>query len=461
MSNAPGASTSSRKTWKSRWVAYGRTSYGGNPVTQQTLPSFFLYATPYVVIPVFAVVAVVFIALGVYLVLERDRHYEVRQTYSDIHRYQYVPTDPNINVNQGIRSFVVGNTTHTQGTRTRVTLEVLQTLKAPVYLYYTLENFFQNFRGFHNGHSRHQMKGAERISGKYKECMPFERPGLLDGSGSTKVHVTLDGTSHTMEYQDFTYNPCGIAPWSMFNDTFVLYRVVSSPPNASDVESDADLVMICNTSDFGVTGEPLGQSASPNHCRKKGISWPADEQVRFKSLKTGVGQWSLRYPYPNDDAYLTNGWYANEPGHRLTDPQDLDLQVWVRSAAVPNFRKLLRIIDVDLEEGQYVMEIDEFFDVTTLQGAKGFLLNTASWVGKESGGLGIAFLVVGSVSFIVGVSFAIEYLLRWRTYEHTLREPKARWYVFDPNSVEMRLYYTERTKRYDKPTNGWEDESDG
>ncbi|EAN94703.1 hypothetical protein C3747_75g21 [Trypanosoma cruzi] len=446
MTSSPIASRKCRNLiTNGRWANYGRTSYGGNPVVQQTLPAFYLYFTPVYVVLAFFLVAALFIPLGVISILASDRFYEVRQAYNEIHRYQYIPTNPAVNINQGIRSFTVGNKTYKQGTRTRVMLEVRETLKAPVYLYYTLGNFFQNFRDYHNGASRNLLRGTERRSGRYKECEPFQKPGFLNDALGKEVHVDVDGKIHVMHYGDFIYNPCGMAPWSMFNDTFVLYRVVN--PKTGNAPSAADLVMICNSSDFGPRGEPLGQSASPNHCHKKGITWKADEEIRYKPLQPQLKWWSLRYPYPNDNVYLTNGWYVDEPGHSLTDPSDYDLQVWLRGAALPNFRKLLRIIDVDLEKGQYVMEIEEFFDVTTFRGSKGFLLRTTSWVGKDGHALGIAFLVVGALSFVLGASFAIEFFLQRNRDDRPLPEPKARWYIFDPNGVEMRVYYEQLTKR--------------
>ncbi|RNE97971.1 hypothetical protein TraAM80_09038 [Trypanosoma rangeli] len=424
---------------------YGRTSYGGNSLIQQTLPAFFLYFTPFLVILAFAVVALLFVPLGIISILVGDRYYEVRQNYNEIHQYQYLPTDPSVNVNEGIRAFKVGNVIHRQGTRTRVKLEVRETLKAPVYLYYTLGNFFQNFRDFHDGASRNMLRGKDHHGDTHKECEPFRKPGFLNGEQHKEVKVEVDGVAHVLRYGDFTYNPCGMAPWSMFNDTFVLYRVEAP---ASDFPQSADkLVMICNSSDFGPTGNPLGQSVSRNYCRKHGISWKADTEIRFKPLHTSMRHWSLRYPYPNDDVYLTNGWYANEPGHSLTDPADYDLHVWLRRSVLPNFRKLLRIIDVDLEKGMYVMDIEEYFDVTTFRGSKGFLLRTQSWLGKDGHALGIAFLSVGGLAFVVGATFSIEFLLRRHKDARPLPEPKARWYIFDPKSVEMRVYYEQLTRR--------------
>ncbi|RNF01346.1 uncharacterized protein Tco025E_08589 [Trypanosoma conorhini] len=458
MYSAPGTSKQGTSlTMGSRWATYGRTSYGGNPIIQQTLPALFLYFTPLAVLLAFAVVTLLFIPLGISSILASDRYYEVRQQYSAIHRYQYLPTDPSVNVNQGIRAFTVGNVTHRQGTRTRVTLELRETLKAPVYLYYTLENFFQNFRDFHDGASRNLLRGKERRSKTYKECEPFQKPGFLNGMLGKEVKVEEKGVARVLRYEDFIYNPCGMAPWSMFNDTFVLYRVEA--PAGGGTHSADNLMLICNSSDFGPTGKPLGHSVARNHCRKRGISWKADRKVRYKPLRTSLRRWSLRYPYPNDDVYLTNGWYANEPGHSLTDPADYDVHVWLRGSALPNFRKLLRIIDVDLEKGKYVMDIEEYFDVTTFRGAKGFLLRTRSWVGKDGHALGIAFLSVGALAFVLGLTFATEFFLRRHKDARPLPEPKSRWYVFDPNSVEMRVYYEQLTRRHETEGGDFGDEA--
>lgn len=101
--------------------------------------------------------------------------------------------------------------------------------------------------------------------------------------------ASVNGSS---DPDDF-YLPCGLIAWSQFNDSFVL-------------RSNTDNTTV-----------PL---------RKNGIAWSSDLTTRF------------------------NNPPANTPGVRvIADFQDEDFVVWMRTAGMPNFRKLYRIIDQDLQ----------------------------------------------------------------------------------------------------------------
>nr|CCC53923.1 conserved hypothetical protein [Trypanosoma vivax Y486] len=441
---------------------YGQTSYGGHPVTQQTLPSFFLYSSVCVVLVALLGITVLFLVIGA-LLITSERHYEVRGTYSHVHRYQYPVSKSGSGSERKLRGFTVGNVTHWQGVRTRVLIHVQRQLKAPVYLYYTLTNFYQNHRSFYEGRANDMLAGTERASMSFPECMPLERPGYVDGTGSTPVTVNVDNRTVKMQYGDFYYHPCGVAPWSMFNDTFVLYSVKKGTTlNTDDLfsVSQDSIELICNTSDFSAVGEPLNHSTSENKCSKSGITRRADKEVRHKELRTGLNLWSLRYPFANNDVYLSNGWYANEPGHRLTDPLDYDVQVWIRTAFLPSFSKLFRIINMDLLEGSYILEVEEFFDVTSLKGEKGYLLRTSALLGRWSVNMGIAFLVVGALSFVLLTVLTINHYFLSNGCATRFTGQTAAWYVFDSAGVEIQNYYKLRAKRYDMSTGNADYESD-
>nr|CCC95850.1 unnamed protein product [Trypanosoma congolense IL3000] len=423
---------------------YGRTRYGGNPISQQTLPSVYVYFGPRLVIPLLFMVSILFGASSAVLLWEKMQ-YELRKDYHDINRYQYMPGYNNHtnSSSERLRTFEVEGVKHSQGTRTTLRFKLERDMEAPVYLYYTLGNFYQNFRAFHEGRSLDMLRGSGSIINKYPECLPYERPGYSSNEGEKVVRVNVEGKVVELKYNDFFYHPCGIAPWSKFNDTFVLYRVTNGGADGRE-----SFEMICNTSDFGPRGEPLNQSSAPNHCKKKGITWRADEEIRFKPLKGDPKLWSLRYPYASDNVYLTNGWYLNEPGHSLTDPEDYDLQVWIRSAFLPSFSKLFRIIDKRLEKGEYLLEVEEYFDVTTFGGTKGLLLHTASSLGRTRHRFGIAFLAVGSVAFVLATAFAIQYC-NCKHGHLQLVPPKVDWYTFSVVGTEIQNYYNLRTKRYE------------
>lgn len=110
-------------------------------------------------------------------------------------------------------------------------------------------------------------------------------------------------------------NPCGLIAWSNFNDT---YRISRAPADGSAPE---DL--------------PI---------RDRGIALPSDVRHRFGSQ---LGK------------FFNPGLNSSRGGNNMTTPQsqplplnqDERLIVWMRTAALPRFRKLWGVIDTDLSAG--------------------------------------------------------------------------------------------------------------
>ncbi|KPI83673.1 hypothetical protein ABL78_7283 [Leptomonas seymouri] len=439
---------------------YGKSVYGGSPLAQQTFPGVFNYPSPFLIVPFFFVFMIPFVVVGALILIEGPRHGVVEQEYSHIHQYQYVPTNPEVNINEGLLKFTADGVTHAQGTRTWLQLNVPRHLNAPVYMYYKLDNFYQNFRSFHDGRSNKQLTGKQRLGNIYT-CKPYTQPGFREKEMDTPISFTgADGVAMKVTLGYFTYSPCGIAPWSKFNDTFVLYRQLTADEAAAataagetvhigGLDGKAELELVCNGTDFGLRGEPLGGSAAPNHCAKDRITWKADRDVRFHNMTIRQDWWSLYYPYPTDNEYLRNGWYLHEPGHALPDQSDYDLQVWMRSSFTSSFRKLYRIISVDLRPGIYWVDITELYDVVSFRGRKSIVLHDGNWTGGRNVVLGVVFVVMGCLSFVFGVAFTVECLLQRRgvnRYEH-LKEPKRSWYVFPPDDPQFAHYYQLRLRR--------------
>jgi len=100
-----------------------------------------------------------------------------------------------------------------------------------------------------------------------------------------------------------------------------------------------------------------GVNPKQSNCTKTGIAWDSDKRVKFRApslTETTKNMW-------------WNASYGNEQGHlipKLWDDDDKtqpneDLIVWVRTAALPNFRKLYRIINVDLPRGTYYLDVTQ------------------------------------------------------------------------------------------------------
>lgn len=82
--------------------------------------------------------------------------------------------------------------------------------------------------------------------------------------------------------------------------------------------------------------------------------------------------------------------------------------VWMRTSGLPNFRKLWGRIESDLDSGNYTVRINDIYDVSSFDGEKHVVLSTANALGGDNTYLGIAYLVVGGITLILAIVFAIK-----------------------------------------------------
>jgi len=124
-------------------------------------------------------------------------------------------------------------------------------------------------------------------------------------------------------------------------------------------------------------------SNNPVSLRKTGIAWESDiDGSRYKNIDKSK-QW--------------------------TDMESEDFMNWMRVAGLPSFRKLYRVIDQDISAGNYTVTISNNYPVASFEGQKSVVLATASWIGGKNPFLGYAFIIVGSLCFILGVIFALKH----------------------------------------------------
>ncbi|CAL5434671.1 unnamed protein product [Camellia sinensis] len=111
------------------------------------------------------------------------------------------------------------------------------------------------------------------------------------------------------------------------------------------------------------------------------------------------------------------------------------LIVWMRTAALPTFRKLYGRIEVDLQANDVIqVTLQNNYNTYSFDGKKKLVLSTTTWLGGKNDFLGIAYLTVGGLCFFLAMAFTVVYLVKPRKKHHIatwrsiifVMEPKPR-----------------------------------
>ena len=93
--------------------------------------------------------------------------------------------------------------------------------------------------------------------------------------------------------------------------------------------------------------------------------------------------------------------------------------VWMRTAGLPTFRKLYAIIGKDNDEStttikkgtEIKIKVHSHFIVEDFGGKKSLVISTVSWLGGKNDFLGIAYIVVGSISLVLAAAFFVKHMV--------------------------------------------------
>lgn len=370
---------------------------------QQRLPAWQPVMSPPYVIGCAVVTGIVFVIIGILVVVASDNIVLVDIRYDTVQDCPYSARKiPSALELKAMNNSKISTMDQFWACNISVTFEIPK-LMTDAYLYYKLENFYQNHRKYARSFSSTQLVAQGINDVDSTNCDPYYHPKMQ--INSTMPLQALLASS--------IYSPCGLLPWSQFNDSFVL----------SAVNSDGSQRLICSTGGFRMDGSKLDPAEVPgNQCTNQGIAWDSDIKVKFKpalndpAFFTGPGGFppvtntTPVWSYEDYWIYAKFGWYVGEPGHRVPDQVDQDLMNWMRVSALPSFRKLYRKFLVALQPGTYSMTIFQRFDVSGFTGKKSFQISTNSWIGSPNYVLGGLYIGTGSLVLVLASAFGFKYM---------------------------------------------------
>lgn len=252
----------------------------GYNLTQQTLPAFRPVLTPKWVISILFAIGIIFMPIGVICLVASRSVVQVSKRYDDI-CLGSLPADATDTEREE-----VFRQRSSDNRSCSVELIVPRKMKAPIFFYYALDNYYQSHRRYVQSRSDPQLRGGATLPAA--KCSPEQ--------------YETSGTERPV-------NPCGLVAWSYFNDTYAVFR-------------------------------QLGIGASMPirlAIREDGIAWTSDRKTKFGT------QNATNF---NELADFRGGGTIFGPVN-----EDEHFLVWMRTAALPSFRKLWGRIDYDIPKG--------------------------------------------------------------------------------------------------------------
>mmetsp|Transcript_18996 Transcript_18996/g.58527 ORF Transcript_18996/g.58527 Transcript_18996/m.58527 type:complete len:415 (+) Transcript_18996:143-1387(+) len=339
---------------------------------QQKVPAWRPLITRDVVTATFFVVGLIAMAMGWIL-----KSVESQQVYQ--RKIQYDGSDADVGDCKIHRA--------NAGRVCNVSLRINHKMEAPAYVYYEIENFYQNHQRYITSLSAEQLMGANLKKGELSECQPLKRNG-------SKI-----------------LSPCGLQANSMFNDVITLQnpdltmrenkiawrsdrKQKFSQPNHFDWSTTAYNESFCGFD------EPCPDFV----CRSAGVHTGCRGYVcrggDFDDGKCEAGQHAVFYYRGFDDYQFL---YQTFP--RIISPivgqESERFIVWMRLGGLSHFRKLYGRITDTLHEGDHLtFTIVNNFNVDSFHGKKSIVVSTSSSLGANLSVLWAAYLGFGVATFV-------------------------------------------------------------
>ena len=246
------------------------------------------------------------------------------------------------------------------GSKCYLNFTIEDDMSGDVFVYYRMKNFYQNHRRYIKSKSNKQLKGNwySDEDDIKNDCDPIK----LNKDLYEGIRA-IDANQTLLDPNEVAH-PCGLIAKSYFNDTFEIKPLDWEDPI---IISDED------------------------------IAWSIDKK-KYKNL---------------DEENLKHQWIDVEKERFI---------VWMRPAALPDFRKPWGRIKKDLKKGNYALTVENNYPVKSFDGEKYFILSTVNALGGKNYFLAILYFVVGGISIVAGFLFWIGYKRFNRENEKTQKK---------------------------------------
>lgn len=330
------------------------------PFKQQRLPSWQPVLTSLNIIVILVIIGIIFVPVGTHLYNSANNVYEQTIIYDG----------SNVDSNTDCE---ISSSDENKSCTVNFLLD--EDVTGPVYVYYTLKNYYQNHRRYVKSRSALQLAGSNLAESAVSlDCDPLVKNGsvLLNPCGLIANSFFTDIISYQTPTGGASMDENGIS-WSTDSERFKQVDGFQS----YDVGS-ATNASYCNVT-YGANFQPYD-----TYC----FSYPDDKTVQY-----------LYETYPNQISPIDG--VTNE--HFI---------VWMRTAGLPTFRKLYGKINQDFSSGDTLsFQVLANYEVSSYDASKGLVISTLGSLGGKNPFIGVAYIVIGSISLVLAFLFALKYFL--------------------------------------------------
>lgn len=225
-------------------------------------------------------------------------------------------------------------------------------MTGPLYLYYQLDNYHQNYRKYVSSISYPQLEGNASTINQLWTCNPLI-------NDSSKI-----------------YYPCGSIASSMFLDSIDLDIYNANRSSIAYSFDQDDIALSSDKKRYKAPGYLSGETIIPAAWRSK---------FQMKDTET------------SDRVLLKQ------------IAQDPHFHVWMRISPFPNFRKLYGIgkSNERLSPGSYRISVKDWSDIGKYHARKSIVITNLSFLGSKNNTLGLAYIIMGLIFILTAVLFLV------------------------------------------------------